>query len=53
MTHSRPRLMTVGLDAETGPGSVQEDDTPVATTEGGKRAKAGDGLAANPGALVS
>ncbi|MEU9670803.1 hypothetical protein AB0E25_35585 [Streptomyces bobili] len=42
-----------GLDARAGPGSVREDDAPVATAEGGKRAKAGEALAANPGALVS
>lgn len=43
-----------GLDGKTGPGPVQEDgDTPVATAEGGKRAKSGDPLAENPGVLVS
>ncbi|MFF6996059.1 hypothetical protein ACFY93_14105 [Streptomyces sp. NPDC008313] len=44
---------TAGLDAKAGPGPVQDDDAPVATAEGGKRAKAGEALAVNPGALVS
>jgi hypothetical protein len=42
-----------GLDAETGPGPEQDGDTPVATAEGGKRAKPGDSLAENPGVLAS
>ncbi|GAA2655982.1 hypothetical protein [Streptomyces vastus] len=41
------------LDAEAGPGPVQDGDAPVATAEGGKRAKPGEPLAENPGALVS
>ncbi|MBG0852102.1 hypothetical protein I2W78_09670 [Streptomyces spinoverrucosus] len=44
---------TAGLDAETGPGPVRDGDEPVATAEGGKRAKPGEPLAENPGALVS
>ncbi|MFD6324056.1 hypothetical protein ACFWOL_14570 [Streptomyces sp. NPDC058442] len=45
---------TAGLDGKIGPGSAQKDyETPVATAEGGKRAKAGDPLAENPGVLVS
>lgn len=43
----------VGLDADAGPGPVRDDDEPVATAEGGKRAKAGEALAVNPGVLVS
>lgn len=42
-----------GLNADAGPGPVQDNDKPVATAEGGKRAKAGEPLADNPGALVS
>ncbi|GAA3370678.1 hypothetical protein GCM10020367_18250 [Streptomyces sannanensis] len=42
-----------GLDAAAGPGPVQDSDAPVATAEGGKRAKPGEPLAQNPGALVS
>ncbi|KNE83556.1 hypothetical protein ADZ36_04195 [Streptomyces fradiae] len=42
-----------GLDAEAGPGPVRDDDEPVATAEGGKRAESGEPLAVNPGALVT
>lgn len=42
-----------GLNADAGPGPVQDSDEPVATAEGGKRAEAGEPLAENPGALVS
>lgn len=42
-----------GIDAPAGPGSVDGGDGPLATGEGGKRAKPGEGLAENPGALVS
>lgn len=42
-----------GVDTAAGPGSVTGADGPVATGEGGKRAKPGDPLAENPGALVS
>ncbi|MEU3249605.1 hypothetical protein [Streptomyces sp. NPDC006997] len=43
-----------GVDGEAGPGPVREDaETPVATGEGGKRAKGKEPLAENPGALVS
>ncbi|MBL3670681.1 hypothetical protein JL475_32885 [Streptomyces sp. M2CJ-2] len=45
---------SAGLDGKTGLGPVKKDGgTPVATAEGGKRAKAGDPLAENPGVLVS
>ncbi|MER5995384.1 hypothetical protein [Streptomyces viridosporus] len=45
---------SAGLDGKTGPGPVREDgDTPVATAEGGKRAKSGEPLAEHPGVLVS
>ncbi|MGW6846783.1 hypothetical protein [Streptomyces sp. NPDC054958] len=44
---------TAGVTATGGPGSVKEADGPAATGEGGKRAKAGEALAENPGALVS
>ncbi|MFB8777525.1 hypothetical protein [Streptomyces broussonetiae] len=43
-----------GIEGEVGPGSVRPDeDTPVATGEGGKRAKSNEPLGQNPGALVS
>ncbi|MBQ0830943.1 hypothetical protein [Streptomyces tagetis] len=42
-----------GVDATTGPGSVRDTDEPAATGEGGTRAKPGEPLAENPGALVS
>ncbi|MFI0990611.1 hypothetical protein [Streptomyces exfoliatus] len=41
-----------GLNGATAAGSV-EDDMPVATAEGGKRARPWEPLAKNPGALVS
>ncbi|MBT3154897.1 hypothetical protein HTV45_29185 [Streptomyces sp. CHD11] len=44
---------TSGLDGRTGLGPVEDDDTPVATGEGGERAEPGEPLAENPGALVS
>ncbi|MEU5461787.1 hypothetical protein ACH41C_30660 [Streptomyces althioticus] len=45
---------SAGLEGEAGSGPVREDgDTPVATSEGGKRAEPGDPLAEHPGALVS
>ncbi len=42
-----------GVDAAAGPGSARDKDEPAATGEGGKRAKPGETLAENPGALVS
>ncbi|WP_318210794.1 MULTISPECIES: hypothetical protein [unclassified Streptomyces] len=42
-----------GLDGAAGAGPVQDGGDPVATAEGGKRAKPGEPLAENPGALVS
>ncbi|MFF5345713.1 hypothetical protein ACFY4H_34250 [Streptomyces althioticus] len=45
---------SAGLDREAGSGPAREDgDTPIATSEGGKRAQPGDPLAEHPGALVS
>lgn len=46
-------VKAAGLDTEAGTGPAQDGDEPVATAEGGKRAKPGDPLAENPGALVS
>ncbi len=42
-----------GLDGAAGAGPVQDGGDPVATAEGGKRARPGDPLAENQGALVS
>ncbi|MEF9883504.1 hypothetical protein [Streptomyces sp. P9-A4] len=42
-----------GLEGAVGPGPVKADGDPVATAEGGKRAKPGEPLAENPGVLVS
>ncbi|MEU3743763.1 MULTISPECIES: hypothetical protein [Streptomyces] len=42
-----------GLNGATGAGAVRDDGDPVATAEGGKRARPGEPLAENPGVLVS
>ncbi|MFG2987511.1 hypothetical protein ACGFYQ_40965 [Streptomyces sp. NPDC048258] len=42
-----------GLEGEARPGHADGGDEPVATAEGGKRARPEDALAQNPGALVS
>ncbi|MGW0753311.1 hypothetical protein [Streptomyces sp. NPDC002587] len=42
-----------GLEGEARPGHADGGDEPVATAEGGKRARPGDALAQNPGVLVS
>ena len=44
---------TAGLNGTKAAGSVEDDTAPVATAEGGKRARPWEPLAKNPGVLVS